>query len=320
MKQPLPLLFVLLGLYILGSSFFYAKSSCCIGAAAATSAVTGAAAGAAATSAAAPVVAETAATVVTETSANGVAFIDNANSFNISTVDDLRFSPSEFNYIPLTDSLQLVHQEAATYLNEHPDRTLTITGKYEAGEDNTSILASLGLARANQLKNLLIDEGASENQILIEDELVTELEKSGSTYHKAIAYHFTETSDVSDTNFEDLEERLRANPILLYFNTNAKQLDLTDEQRRYFADLINYLNSNPSATVLTVGHTDNEGEERMNTYISRKRSQFVRNHLINNGIRPEQVIAKYEGPNEPLESNATEAGRAKNRRVEIMLE
>jgi len=276
MKQPLPLLFGLLGLYILGSSFLYARSSCCIGAAAATSAVTGAAAGAAATSTAAPVVAETAATVITETSANGIAFIDNTN--------------------------------------------LTITGKYEAGEDNTSILPSLGLARANQLKNLLIDEGASENQILIEDELVTSLEKSGSTYHKAIAYHFTETSDVSDTNFEDLEERLRANPILLYFNTNAKQLNLTDEQRRYFADLINYLNRNPSATVLTVGHTDNEGAERMNTYISRKRSQFVREYLVSNGIRPEQVIAKYEGPNEPLESNATEAGRAKNRRVEIMLE
>ena len=140
MKQPLPLLFGLLGLYILGSSFLYARSSCCIGAAAATSAVTGAAAGAAATSAAAPVVAETAATVITETSANGIAFIDNTNSFNISTVDDLRFSPSEFNYIPLTDSLQLVHQEAATYLNEYPDRTLTITGKYEAGEDNTCLL------------------------------------------------------------------------------------------------------------------------------------------------------------------------------------
>jgi len=323
MKQPLPLLIGLLVLYIIGSSFWYASSSCCLGAAAAaTSAVSGAAAtsaGAAATSAAAPAVAETAATVVTETNANGLAFIDNANSFNVHTSDNLRFNPSEFNYIPLTDSLQIVHQEAATYLNEHPDRTLTIVGKYEAEENNTSILASLGLARANQLKNLLLDNGASENQILIDDELVTNLEKNGTTFHKAISYRFTETTNSSDTSLEDLEERLRANPVLLYFNTNAKQLDLTDEQRQYFADLINYLNKNPSATVMTVGHTDNEGEERMNTYISRKRSQFVREHLISNGIRPEQVIAKYEGPNEPIASNATEAGRAKNRRVEIRL-
>jgi len=319
MKQPLPLLFGLLGLYILGSSFWYANSSCCIGAAAATSAVTGAAAGAAATSAAAPAVAETVTTVVTKTNANGLALIDDANSFNIYTSDNLRFNPSEFNYIPLTDSLQLVHQEAAVYLNEHPDRTLTIVGKYEAEENNTSILASLGLARANQLKNLLLDNGASENQILIDDELVNSLEKSGTTFHKAIAYHFTETTNSSETSLEDLEERLRANPVLLYFNTNAKQLDLTEDQRRYFADLINYLNKNPTATVMTIGHTDNEGEERMNTYISRKRSQFVRNHLISNGIRPEQVVAKYEGPNSPIASNGTQEGRAKNRRVEIKL-
>lgn len=317
MKQPLPLLFGLLGLYIIGSSFWYANSSCCMGAAAATSAVSDAATGAAATSAAAPVVAEKAATVVSN--ANGLAFIDDANAFNVYTGDDLRFNPSEFNYIPLTDSLQIVHQAAAAYLEEHPERTLTIVGKYEAEENNTSILASLGLARANQLKNLLLDNGAAENQIMIDDELVTELEKSGTTFHKAITYRFSETTTSSDTNVGDLEERLRANPILLYFNTNAKQLDLTAEQRSYFADLINYLNKNPSATVMTIGHTDNEGEERMNTYISRKRSQFVREHLINNGIRPEQVVAKYEGPNEPIASNATEAGRAKNRRVEIVL-
>ena len=320
MKRPLPLLFALLGLYIIGSSFWYAKSSCCIGAVAATSAVTGAATGAATTSAVAPVVTETAATVVTETNANGLAFIDDANSFNAYSSDDLQFNSSEFNYLPLSDSLQLVHEAAATYLNAYPDRTLTIVGKYEAEENNTSILASLGLARANQLKNLLLDNGVSENQILIDEELVTSLDKTGDVVHKAIEYRFTETSNTANTSLEDLEERLRANPVLLYFNTNAKQLDLTEEQRRYFADLINYLNKKPSATVMTIGHTDNEGEERMNTYISRKRSQFVRDHLISNGIRPEQIVAKYEGPNKPIASNGTEAGRAKNRRVEIKLD
>lgn len=315
MKQPLPLLLGLLGLYIIGSSFWYANSGCCIaaGAAATTSAVSGAKA------AAAPVVAEAITPVVANTTTQGLAIIDDANSFKAYTTEDLAFNPSEFNYIPLSDSLQTVHQEFANYLNANPDRSVTINGRYESSENNTSILASLGLARANQLKNLLIEYGVSENQILIDDELVTSLDKSGNAYNKAISYHFMETTATADNSIEDLEERLRANPILLYFDTNAKQLDLSDEQRRYFADLINYLNKNSSATVVTIGHTDDEGKERMNTYISRKRSQFVRNHLINNGIRPEQVIAKYEGPNRPIATNETAAGRAKNRRVEIRL-
>jgi len=124
---------------------------------------------------------------------------------------------------------------------------------------------------------------------------------------------------VEEESLTSLEEKLRSNKITLYFDKNAKKLELNPEQRQYFADLINYLNKNPDGIVLATGHADIEGDPGINRYISRKRAQFVRNYLIGNGIRMEQIQAKTEGDEKPIATNDTAEGRAKNRRVEITL-
>lgn len=115
------------------------------------------------------------------------------------------------------------------------------------------------------------------------------------------------------------EDYLRANPITFYFDTNANQLELDETQREYLTNLTTYLNNNKEAIVLSIGHTDNEGAENSNKYVSRKRAQFVRNYLIGFGIDEEQIETVAAGSEYPIESNDTEEGRAKNRRVEISL-
>jgi len=306
MKQPLPLLIGILVLYILGSSFWYARTACCLGAAAApvessTTAVKS--------------VAEPAAILANTT---GLGAIDASNELNLNANENLYFAPSTFNYLPLSDNLTTFHQDLANYLIDHPDRTMTITGRYQADEENTSILSSIGLARANQIKNLLIDNNVPENQLLIADDLVDAISQTDEVYDNAIVFNFEDTV-AEDESLTSLEDKLRSNKITLYFDKNAKKLELNSEQRQYFTDLINYLNKNPEGIVLATGHADNQGDWNINRYLGRKRAQFIRNYLIGNGIRIEQIQAKTAGDESPVASNDTAEGQAQNRRVEITL-
>ncbi len=308
MKQPLPLLIGILVVYILGSSLFYSRT-CCLGAAAAPVESTAAAAAAATTAEPVAILANT----------TGLGAIDATNELNLNANENLYFAPSTFNFLPLSDNLSTFHEDLANYLITHPDRTVSITGRYQADEENTSILSSIGLARANQIKNVLLDYKVPERQLLIKDDLVEAISKTDDVFDNAIVFGFENTNTDDDLSLSSLEEKLRGNTITLYFDSNAKKLELDTEQRQYLTDLIDYLNKNPDGIVLATGHTDNEGDWNINRYISRKRSQFVRNYLIGNGIDMNQVQAKAAGAEQPVASNDTDEGRAKNRRVEITL-
>ncbi len=305
MKQPLPLLIGILVVYILGSSFWYSRT-CCLGAAVPAESTAAAAA------------ATTAEPVAILANTTGLGAIDAANELNLNANENLYFAPSTFNFLPLSDNLSTFHENLANYLIEHPDRSVSITGRYQTDEENTSILSSIGLARANQIKNVLLDYNVPERQLLIKDDLVDAISKTDDVFDNAIVFGFEDTI-ADDVNLSSLKEKLRGNTISLYFDSNAKKLELDDEQRQYLTDLIDYLNKNPEGIVLATGHTDNEGDWNINKYISRKRSQFVRNYLISNGIDMNQIQAKAAGAEQPVSSNDTAEGRARNRRVEITL-
>ena len=71
--------------------------------------------------------------------------------------------------------------------------------------------------------------------------------------------------------------------------------------------------------VNTVGHTDNTGSLELNQSLSQRRAQSVANYLTANGVPGQRISAYGAGPSQPIASNATDAGRAQNRRVEINL-
>ncbi|MGE8296395.1 MAG: OmpA family protein [Pseudomonas sp.] len=68
-----------------------------------------------------------------------------------------------------------------------------------------------------------------------------------------------------------------------------------------------------------VGHTDSTGSQELNQSLSQRRAQSVANYLTANGVPGQRISAYGAGPSQPIASNATEAGRAQNRRVEINL-
>ncbi|MFL9482336.1 OmpA family protein [Chitinophagaceae bacterium LWZ2-11] len=67
------------------------------------------------------------------------------------------------------------------------------------------------------------------------------------------------------------------------------------------------------------GHTDNSGSEEVNKPLSEKRANAVRDYLINKGLTSNRIESKGYGSDKPIADNSTAEGKAKNRRVEIVL-
>jgi OOP family OmpA-OmpF porin len=69
--------------------------------------------------------------------------------------------------------------------------------------------------------------------------------------------------------------------------------------------------------VIAVGHTDSIGSVAYNQKLSVRRAESVKAYLVSKGIEPNRIYTEGKGEKQPVASNKTRAGRAKNRRVEI---
>jgi len=76
--------------------------------------------------------------------------------------------------------------------------------------------------------------------------------------------------------------------------------------------------NNPGLKVEIAGHTDDKGAAEYNQYLSGKRAEAVKAYLVNQGISSDQLRTAGYGEDKPIASNDTDAGRAKNRRVELI--
>lgn len=72
-------------------------------------------------------------------------------------------------------------------------------------------------------------------------------------------------------------------------------------------------------TLRVEGHTDNTGSAELNLDLSRRRAEAVRAALIQRGVSPSRIVAAGFGPSRPVGNNATDEGRAQNRRIEIRI-
>ncbi|HEO66246.1 MAG TPA: OmpA family protein, partial [Spirochaetes bacterium] len=72
---------------------------------------------------------------------------------------------------------------------------------------------------------------------------------------------------------------------------------------------------------LTVdGHTDAIGKKRANQVLSAKRAKRVRDYLVQKGVSKDKITSRGYGEDQPIDTNSTSEGRARNRRVEITID
>lgn len=88
---------------------------------------------------------------------------------------------------------------------------------------------------------------------------------------------------------------------------------------RSLDNLVAFLQENPNRNVLVEGHTDSVGNEAYNQRLSQQRAESVKMALIHRGVSPGRIIATGYGESYPVASNSTEAGKQRNRRVEVII-
>ncbi len=114
---------------------------------------------------------------------------------------------------------------------------------------------------------------------------------------------------------EGIKITLNENTVNFDFNS----ANLTSLAKSNLDKLVTVLKNNPDTNINIYGHTDSIGSDAVNLRISAQRAQAVKNYMVANGIASSRMFTEGLGKGSPIASNDTDAGRAKNRRVEFAI-
>lgn len=103
----------------------------------------------------------------------------------------------------------------------------------------------------------------------------------------------------------------------IFFETNSYELE--QQSKVELNGLVDFMNENPKVRIEIGGHTDNVGQAAYNQVLSENRARSVHSYLVEMGVDKERLLYKGFGMTQPVADNATEAGRARNRRTEITI-
>jgi len=79
------------------------------------------------------------------------------------------------------------------------------------------------------------------------------------------------------------------------------------------------LNEYPASTITVVGHSDSLGDAQANLELSGRRAAAVADYLAQRGVTRSRMAVEKRGEVEPIADNTSEVGRARNRRVEMVI-
>ncbi len=119
---------------------------------------------------------------------------------------------------------------------------------------------------------------------------------------------------------EELKKALDAEGRIAVYGINfavdSDRLQLGAE--KVLSEFVKLMSLYPDLEIEIQGHTDNTGTAQHNLDLSGKRAETVKQFIVLYGIESSRLVSKGYGLTNPIESNDTEEGRAKNRRVELM--
>jgi len=123
-------------------------------------------------------------------------------------------------------------------------------------------------------------------------------------------------SGVQVTQTPDNQLKLNI-PSDISFDTG--RADIKPNLRPILDQFASGLSGQPNTEVRIIGHTDSQGSDAVNDPLSMQRAQAARQYLAARGVDPNRIAVAGRGEREPVADNSSEAGRARNRRVEIFL-
>jgi len=107
--------------------------------------------------------------------------------------------------------------------------------------------------------------------------------------------------------------------VLQGVNFNYNQDSLTPGASRILDGVVSALQTRPQINIEIRGHTDGRGGAAYNQALSERRAERVRQYLVEHGVNASRLTAQGYGKTQPIDTNATDEGRARNRRVELKI-
>ncbi|MEL6864927.1 MAG: OmpA family protein [Bacteroidota bacterium] len=210
-----------------------------------------------------------------------------------------------------TTTEQFADYKAEILKGNSGDNLLEIVGKYYANESNATDFDNLGLARANAIKALLVDE-IPEERIRLKA-----IQVSGSS---ADSNQVIPNTDFRWTEIEvkQSEVVVMADRTIILFPYNSAQKEADPKVDEYLDKLVARLKGSGEKVSLT-GHTDSDGDEQSNEQLAKRRADYIASLLKNKGVDIKQLETHSKGESSPVASNDTEAGKHQNRRVELRI-
>ncbi len=163
-----------------------------------------------------------------------------------------------------------------------------------------------------------------------EDDLDAQLEKDGqlvwlkvSIWDDHINLHVIEEkafqASIKPAQASALKTALdKDGHVALYVNFDFNKASLRKDAAPVIAQVLTLLKDNPSLKLAVVGNTDNVGGDDYNVKLSQQRAAAVVAELVKDGIAANRLQSSGVGSGKPIADNTTSAGRAKNRRVELV--
>ncbi|WP_095119208.1 OmpA family protein [Pseudomonas sp. Irchel s3f10] len=93
--------------------------------------------------------------------------------------------------------------------------------------------------------------------------------------------------------------------------------DLTPAAKAQLDTLMDKLRNADVVSIKVIGHTDSKGSDAYNQALSERRASSVAAYLLSQGLAPDKLTSEGRGESEPVADNASDEGRAQNRRVEL---
>jgi general secretion pathway protein A len=178
-----------------------------------------------------------------------------------------------------------------------PQRYKGETPQKSDAAKNTHVLTKK-IKPAAPVKEVPPQKGAGEKQIQ-EKKSVNEKDQAQASLEKKVAVPFP----------------FQEENVLIYFQHNSNELP--DQSFKKLDQMADYLLHSPEVNIDIKGFTDSTGSYSYNISVSEFRANTIKTYLIGKGVDIARLKASGLGPENPIASNETEAGRRKNRRVEI---
>lgn len=208
------------------------------------------------------------------------------------------------------------------YKEARPDKVLLVKGNIGSDKPIKKATVELKNAGTNETQSFDVDsvDGSYAAIITVKDtdDVVLNIKGEGLGFESKLIRADTNTL-VAKLDMQLKTPKIGENYTLndIYYETNSA--DISRKSKLILDEFAEYLKANPSLKVAIHGHTDNVGNESENLSLSADRAFSVMAYLQEKGVEAIRLSFKGFGSSQAISSNATEEGRAKNRRTEFKI-